>query len=227
MIMFSKWVKMAIWPLAAVLLLGLLTSGVGRETAGTVQPFILIDPGHGGPDGGAMGNDGTLEKDINLSIAMPLADVLHIFGYSVQMTRDGDVSIHDPDATTIKQQKISDMRNRLAMYEQAMLTVGIHQNFYPVAKYNGTQLFYSMNHPESRVIADAIRQAVVSVLQPHNTRELKKGADIFLLEKTSRPAVFVECGFLSNGEELTRLKDVVYQRKMALAIAAGVLQYQP
>ncbi len=230
MIMLHKWIKAAIWPLAAAVMLTALavvsmTAKPDAETETAPVPFILIDPGHGGADGGTMGEDGTLEKDINLCIATPLVDMLRFFGYSVQMTRESDVSIHDPEVTTIKQQKISDMHNRLAMYEQAVLTVGIHQNFYPVAKYSGTQLFYATEHPESRVIAEAIRSAVVPALQPENTRELKKGTDIFLLEQTTRPAVFVECGFLSNPGELANLKSVQYQRKMALAIAVGVCEY--
>lgn len=232
MIMLQKWIKAAVWPLAAAVMLTALAA-VSRITDADTEavsepiPFILIDPGHGGADGGAMGGDGTLEKDINLAIAVPLGDMLRLWGYSVRLTRESDVSIHDSSATTIKQQKVSDMHNRLALYEQAMLTVGIHQNFYPVSKYSGTQLFYATGHPESRVIAEAIRGAVVPLLQPDNTRALKTGADIFLLEKTTRPAVFVECGFLSNPAERDLLKDTVYQRKMALAIMAGICAYGP
>ncbi len=196
------------------------------STDSAPDPFILIDPGHGGADGGAVAPDGTMEKEINLSIALPLRDILRVFGHTVQMTRDADVSIHDPSVTTIKQQKVSDMHNRLALYEQAMLTIGIHQNFYPVAKYSGTQLFYGTAHPASRAVAETVRQTVVSALQPNNTRELKAGTDIFLLEKTTRPAMFVECGFLSNPEEFGRLKQEQYQCTMALSIAVGVMQYE-
>lgn len=223
-----KRVSYVIWPLVAVILLTALIGGYrAAPTASPVVPFLLIDPGHGGADGGAVGSDGTLEKDINLAIAMPLGDMLTVFGYAVRMTRDRDVSIHDEGVTTLRKQKISDMHNRLKLYEQAVLTIGIHQNFYPVSKYSGTQLFYAASHPESKVLAEQIRQTVVSAVQPDNTRQLKLGTDVFLLEKTTRPAVFVECGFLSNPAELSRLKSKEYQRKMALAVAAGVMQYDP
>lgn len=223
-----KRISYTVWPLAAIILLAALVGSYrSTPTASSAVPFLLVDPGHGGADGGAIGGDGTLEKDINLAIAVPLADTLAVFGYPVTMTRDRDASIHDEGVTTLRKQKISDMHNRLKLYEQATLTVGIHQNFYPVSKYSGTQMFYAAAHPESRVLAEQIRQTVVSALQPDNTRALKTGTDVFLLERTTRPAVFVECGFLSNPDELSRLKTKEYQRKMALAVAVGVMQYDP
>lgn len=189
---------------------------------------ILLDPGHGGMDGGASATDGTLEKDINLAVALPLRDMLRICGYPVRLTRDTDISLHSGEADTVREQKVSDMHNRLAMYDEADLVIGIHTNKFPQTQYFGTQLFYSTNRPESEGIASAIRASVVGLLQPKNTREMKKAdSNIFLLHKTQTPAVFVETGFLSNPEELQLLKDENYQKKMAFAILGGVLEYGP
>ena len=157
---------------------------------------------------------------------LPLADMLRLFGCDVRLTRDSDVSIHDPEVTTLRQQKISDMKNRLKRFEEADYAVSIHENKFPASQYSGTQVFYSANRPESQAIAESVRGRVVSLLQPENKRELKKGTkDIYLLHQTSKPAVLVDCGFLSNEAEREKLKTADYQRQMALAIAAGLLDY--
>ena len=91
---------------------------------------IIIDPGHGGFDGGAVGVNGTVEKDINLAISLKLRDMLTDAGFSVVMTRDTDRALNDSDDTTIRRRKISDMRNRLnltKLYPGSVL-ISIHQN---------------------------------------------------------------------------------------------------
>lgn len=188
-------------------------------------PYILIDPGHGGADGGAVAADGTAEKELNLAVSLPLRDLLVVMGYAVDMTRTDDVMICT-EGTTLRERKVSDMRNRLAMAQQAELTVSIHQNKFTQSQYDGTQIFYSGNTEDSRVLAESVRDWVVAWLQPENTRELKRGtSDIYLLAQTTRPMILVECGFLSNEAELARLKEPTYQRQMAFAIAAGVMTY--
>lgn len=190
-------------------------------------PVILIDPGHGGMDGGAMAADGTLEKHINLAVATDLYDLFMLWGYPVRSTRLTDVSIHDPQAVGTRQIKVSDMRNRLAMYEECDLVISLHQNHFSVEKYNGTQVFYSANDARSEKLASAVRERVISNLQPHNTRELKRATDgIYLLHHTSRPAILVECGFLSNQQECAKLKDTLYQQQLAFSIFEGYWQYE-
>lgn len=187
---------------------------------------VLIDPGHGGEDGGAQSADGTLEKNINLSISLPLRDLLRLFGFEVAMTRETDTAIYDPAYADKSGKKASDMRNRLSLYETAGCVISIHQNHFSQEKYSGAQMFYSPNHPASQTLAQEIRSAVLSYLQPENTRELKQAnSNIFLLSKTTVPAVLVECGFISNISERERLKTSSYQRQMALSVAAGFLHY--
>ena len=187
---------------------------------------ILIDPGHGGADGGAEGVDGTLEKEVNLAVGRTLAAFLRVMGYDVAMTRERDISIHSPEAATLRQQKVSDMRNRLALYEGAAAVVSIHQNQFSEAKYSGAQMFYGPLNPASRDLAEEIRGRVTCLLQPENRRELKQADDnIYLLAHTRVPAVIVECGFLSNPGECALLASPHYQRQMAFAVGAGVMGF--
>ena len=187
---------------------------------------VLIDPGHGGEDGGTAAQDGTLEKNINLAIALELRDMLKICGVPVSMTRQTDISIHDPDCDTVRRKKVSDMYNRLALYEQAQTIIAIHQNHYGVAKYHGAQVFYSANRAEGQLLAEAVQKSIVTRLQPDNSREIKKATDgIFLLYHTQRPAILVECGFLSNPTEREQLKSPVYQQQVAFAVMAGYFEY--
>lgn len=218
--------------LVAIIAIIVIAHTIGADSQPTGSQLggaILIDPGHGGEDGGASAADGTLEKTINLAIALDLRDMLTLCGLSVEMTRDTDVSIYDMGCTTTRQMKVSDMHNRLKLYDEAAMTVSIHQNHFSVAKYCGTQVFYSSSHPMSARLATAVRERVIAHVQPSNTRELKQATDsIFLLYRTVKPAILVECGFLSNPQESGKLKETVYQQQMALAIATGLLDvYQP
>lgn len=189
--------------------------------------YLLIDAGHGGQDGGTTTADGVSEDDINLSIALNLRDMLSFCGYSTVMTRTQDVSIQHADDTA-ESFKVRDMYNRLEMYNAATLTVSIHQNHFSQSQYHGAQLFFSQNTPESRDAAASIREQIVRLLQPHNTRELKPaGKNIFLLHRAQKPALIVECGFLSNPAEAERLKTASYRQQMAFAICCGILQYAP
>lgn len=190
------------------------------------EPYILIDPGHGGADGGATGVDGTQEKAVNLAVSRTLFSLLRVMGVQTGITRTDDRSIHSAEATTLREQKVSDMHNRLAMYNEATLVVSIHQNHFSQSQYSGAQVFCAPHHPQSRLLGEAIRQAVVGQLQPDNTREMKTADDsVFLLANTQTPAVLVECGFLSNPVECADLSDAAYRRKMAFAVACGVFSF--
>ena len=192
------------------------------------QPMIVIDAGHGGEDGGAE-VDGVLEKDINLSIAGKLSEILRLCGCRVTEIRDEDISVYDSDALTLREKKVSDLKRRveIANENDNNILVSIHQNKFDNSAYSGAQLFYSSNHDDSRVLAESIRSAITSLLQKDNTRELKPaGSDIYLLDNAEVPAVIVECGFLSNQEERSKLMDDAYQNEMAYAVAMGVLEYR-
>ena len=187
---------------------------------------LLIDPGHGGEDGGAQAADGTLEKNINLAIGLDLRDMLRVCGVPAAMTRQEDISIGDPSDTT-RSRKNRDMHRRLELYQTASAVISIHQNHFAQSQYHGAQMFYSGNHPDSRRLAEQLRSSVVSGLQPENKRELKQATDgIFLLYHAQCPAVLVECGFLSNPAEREQLKEPAYQQKMAWCIMIGYWNYR-
>lgn len=201
---------------------------VSRDVELSSLPTIMIDAGHGGEDGGAQAG-GVVEKDINLDIARKAADILRLSGYTVKEVRREDASVYSDDADTLREKKVSDLNNRVKLFNERdnQLVVSIHQNKFDNSKYHGTQIFYSENHPDSVDLAKAIQTSVVLLLQNDNTRKIKpSGKDIFILKNTTVPAVIVECGFLSNPEELRKLTDQTYQKEIAYAIVMGVIDYQ-
>ena len=206
----------------------ILSVGCARMTDTEItDEIVLIDPGHGGFDGGAVADDGTLEKHINLVIALYLRDMLYICGVPVTMTRSTDNGLEADSSASIRDRKVSDMRHRLSMYDGAALVLSIHQNQFSQSQYSGAQVFYSANHSDSLLLAQSIRTSIVNGVQPDNTRETKKATDgIYLLYHTRVPAVLIECGFLSNPEERDTLKSPVYQQRFAFAVAAGYWYFQ-
>lgn len=191
---------------------------------------IILDAGHGGEDGGAVGVDGIVEKDINLAITLKLRDYLEASGYKVIMTRDTDTAIYDNDVEGLKNKKRSDLHNRAKIIkdnsEGNNIFVSIHQNKFPDSKYFGTQIFYSKNDAKSQTLAESIKNSVVGLIQPDNTREIKPADKrIFLLEKSEIPSVVVECGFLSNKEEASKLIKDEYQSQMAFCVYCGITDY--
>ena len=190
-------------------------------------PIVIIDAGHGGEDGGAVANDGTVEKDINLKIAVKLNDILSTLGYQTYLIRKTDTAIHT-SGDTIRQRKISDIKNRFAIMNKYSncLYISIHQNKFDDVNVHGAQTFYSPNNEESKNLAEFVQNSISSQLQKDNKRVIKKsGTDIFLLYNATKPTIMVECGFISNVNELKNLKDDEYQRKMALSIAIGIINY--
>ena len=198
------------------------------QSSGDIYPVIIIDAGHGGFDGGAVAADGTQEQYLNLDIARKINEYLLKLGYETIMTRNDDDSIHDADAETIRQKKVSDIHNRLSIIEKNpdSVFISVHQNFYSESKYSGAQVFYSPNNPNSEQLAANIQNSIVSSLQPTNTRQIKKSdSSIYLLYHSVTPSVMVECGFLSNKEETEKLKNDNYRLQMAEAICKGIINY--
>ena len=199
---------------------------VSSESVKTM-PTIVIDAGHGGEDGGAVSDSGVLEKDINLSIANDTSALFYMLGFDVTKTRTTDIAL-DNGEDTIRKRKVSDMKKRLEIFNSSEenTVISIHQNKFSESKYHGTQIFYSPNNPKSKQLADSIKYSVKGLLQPDNERECKKAdSGIYLLKNTNNPAVIVECGFISNGEECKNLLDSQYQKQMAFSITAGFLSY--
>lgn len=226
--------KISILLFSALLVSSLITavhySTLSVATANITEhkPVIIVDAGHGGIDGGTQSADGLLEKDVNLAIALKTGKILSLMGYNVVYTREDDIINYSDDCNTIRQKKIFDTHNRMSLIEKYPdgFFLSIHQNYFTQSKYSGTQVFYSKNNPESRIVAEFIQRAVVSELQRENDRQIKPtGTEIYLLYHSTIPSVMVECGFLSNENEAELLSDETYQREVSLAIAKGLAQY--
>jgi len=192
------------------------------------QKTVIVDAGHGGDDGGAIGIDGTVEKDINLDIALKLEKILKFYGFNVIMTRTQDVMTCDDGLDSLRKRKISDIHNRFELMRKNpdAIFISVHQNKFEDSSQHGTQVFYSGNDERSKELAEAIQTSVTLTLQRKNDRIVKKsGSGIYLLYHAKIPAVLVECGFISNSDEVKKLKDESYRMKLAILIADGLLKY--
>lgn len=189
---------------------------------------VILDAGHGGEDGGAVAYDGTEEKDINLEITSKIAALFDIFDINYVEIRNSDCSVGDLSLDTVKERKTSDIKKRFEIVNSTenSLLLSIHQNMYSVEKYSGLQVFYAPGCTESELLADSIQNTVKTALQPENTRKIKQSdKSIFLLYNAENPSVLVECGFMSNFEELNKLKTEEYQCKLAYFITSGLIKY--
>lgn len=184
---------------------------------------IVIDAGHGGADPGKVGINDQLEKDINLQIAYKLKMFLQAEGINVVMTREGDGGLYDEGASN---KKVQDMKKRLEIIEKAepVLVVSVHQNSYHEEYVKGAQVFYYETSDKSKQLAELLQEQLRS-LSPENKRVAKGNDSYFLLKKTTKPIVIVECGFLSNREEAALLSTDIYQEKLAWNIYMGIEKY--
>lgn len=188
---------------------------------------VVIDSGHGGADGGCVGVNGCVEKDINLAIAKDLEQLLRMSGFNVVMTRSEDVSIHSEGVEGLRNQKVSDMENRLKIVQSYpdSLFVSIHQNQYTEPEYFGGQIFYTTNNPGNSKLAQLLQEGFAEV-QEGNDREIKIiDNDLYLFKNTKQLAVLAECGFLSNSNDAANLSDSDYQKKIAFTIYKGIMKY--
>lgn len=189
------------------------------------EAIIVIDPGHGGVDGGAISCTGIAESHINLQIGLTLREVFHFLGYSTKMIRTEDISVYR-EGDTIARKKMSDLKERVKMVEQTEKPVllSIHQNQFSDRRYSGAQVFYA-DTQGSQVLAKALQRSFVTQLNPGSRRQEKKCSGIYLMEHISCPGVLIECGFLSNPEEEAKLRSKEYQQKLSCVIGATVAEY--
>lgn len=187
---------------------------------------LILDAGHGGEDGGASSASGSKESDINLGIVRKTEALMAFLGVRTELTRSEDRSMHSEGAGTIREKKVSDLKNRVAFVEsipEAML-ISVHQNHFTDPRYSGAQVFYNEGDI-SRQWGEGVQEILRQTLAPGNTRAAKPMPDgIYLFEHIDCPALLVECGFLSNGEEASLLVTDTYQRKISLALAGAYLQ---
>lgn len=199
---------------------------ISVNSRGVIRKKIIIDAGHGGVDGGAVGISGVIEKDVNLEISLKLRDLLFFMGYDVIMIRETDVSIHDANADTIRQKKTSDLHNRLKIADEnsEAVYISIHQNNFHDSTQSGMCFYYSPNNDKSKVLAVNLRESMLKYLQPDNRRQLKEATSaLYIMHNAKNPAVLVECGFLSNAKEEKLLCDSNYQSEITLVLLSGLI----
>lgn len=186
---------------------------------------VVVDAGHGEPDGGAVGVNGTLEKDINLSIAIKIQEILESRGVKVIMTRTDDNSIHSSDAQTLHEKKVSDMHKRESIINNsgADLFLSIHMNSFTDTSASGLHVFYSRNHPEAENLAVSIQDELTNITHAKAHTVKTASETLYLMKNPVPPAILVECGFLSNPQEEELLNDELYQSKIAFAIANAII----
>lgn len=177
----------------------------------------VIDPGHGGIDGGATSCTGVLESHINLQIGLKLKDLMHLLGYQTVMTRTTDTSIHT-EGQTIASQKVSDLKNRVQIVNETdkAVLVSIHQNTYPDSRYSGAQVFCNAS-------GKALAQSVQTALNPN--RICKTATGVYLMEHINKPGILIECGFISNPEDAVKMTDNAYQNQLCASIATVLATY--
>ena len=199
-----------------------------QAVAGIPQSrIIIIDAGHGGEDSGAVGVNGVLEKDINLQMALEIGRAFEEKDYIVVYTRTDDRLLYTEEQNVKGIRKINDLKNRCKFAEKypESIFVSIHMNSFGSSKYSGTQVYYSENSEESRLLADSIQNRVISDLQKNNNRKIKPGNDVYILENVKNTAVLIECGFLTNKEECEKLSEKEYQKELSFSIVCGIIEY--
>ncbi|MEG9298707.1 N-acetylmuramoyl-L-alanine amidase CwlD [Mangrovibacillus sp. Mu-81] len=187
--------------------------------------IIYIDPGHGGPDGGA-GDEDALEKDIALSVSLMIRDYLQEQGALVIMTREEDKDLASEDTKGYSRRKVEDLHKRLNLINEseADLFLSIHLNSIPSPKWSGAQTFYNPKYEENKELSKAIQKEITRNLE-NTSREAKGLQSVYILKHAKKTGALVEIGFLSNPEERSNLLDGDYQEKVAASIYQGVLNY--
>lgn len=222
MILFSGFLLIAVCINISYKIDDVMVKTVGINNVKT-KKTVIIDPGHGGIDVGTVGIDGSLEKNINLSISLDLYDYLMVSGINTVLTRDGDYEVYRAGEKRTK----SDLYNRMDFINSVpdSILISIHQNHFEKEAEWGTQVWFSPNDEISPTLADKILQSVKKNIQPENKRENKVSDNsYYILYKAQKPSVMVECGFVSNRNENNKLQDKEYQKDMAYSILAGICE---
>ena len=188
---------------------------------------LVIDPGHGGFDPGAVAADGTAESQVNLKVALQMEEIARLLGVKTDMTRREDVSTESDATAAVSQRKNSDLQNRVAQINGVSggVLVSLHQNSLPqVPSVDGAQVFYG-EAGGSRELAESIQAALNQTVNDRAKEVKAAGGGVYLLKKAEIPAILVECGFLSNSEETVLLNSQAHQNRLAVTILASALAH--
>ena len=176
---------------------------------------------------GAESKNGTTEAQINLEIVLKIQQLLEQSGCTVILTRSDENGIYDIDSKTLKEKKVSDMKNRakIGNSSDSEIFVSIHLNKIAQSKYYGWQTFYKKNSEEGKNLSTLIQQNLNNSIQIENKRQPQTISGKYIIENVKIPTVIVECGFLSNPNEAKLLEQEDYQEKIAWGIYTGIMDY--
>lgn len=211
----------AVFVLLAILVLTELST---FPTFGAQQPQVIIDAGHGLPDGGAVADDGTMESTLNLAICNKLYALFKEAGINCIMTRSDENGIYS-DSNSIRSKKVSDIKNRIEIagkYPNAIF-VSVHMNTFSDSSVHGAQVFYKSDSKFSQTLAATLQSLINESFQKDNTKISKPvPKNVYLFNNISNETILVECGFLTNSDDLKNLKDENFQQQMAQKIFIAV-----
>lgn len=226
-VMFLRKRKIIILVWLSVCCMVLFLTREESDALENCKKTLIIDAGHGGADGGAESKDGTLESDINLEISKYVESLANFCGIEYIMTRENDDITYPSETDTIRKKKVWDQKQRCKLINsiKSGILLSIHQNFYPSSKPYGPQVFFSEITGGSD-FAEIVQTNLNSSLCPENRRLAAPiSEEIFLMKQSKKPSILVECGFLSNPNELKLLKDNQYQIKLATVMVASYLKF--
>lgn len=184
---------------------------------------LVIDAGHGGIDGGAIGADGSKESDINLAISLRLQAVASFCGKNAVMTRVDDS--RGANALTYSEHDELVYRADVVNSTPNAVLLSIHQNCYPTAQPSGAQVLYSANG-KSESFGVLTHTNLINTLDPQNRRVAEPDKNhLYILSNVQCPAILVECGFVSNHSDITKLTDSRYQTALSTVLMASYLQF--
>ena len=188
---------------------------------------VVLDAGHGEPDGGAVGVSGVVEKDINLAIVQKLQEVLESKGFEVILTRSGDSGLQDENAETIRKMKVSDMNKRLDIMKNshADIFVSIHMNSFGDQKVSGLHIFYDKNHPEIERLAKSIQNKMSEVTGAEMHAVKTADERLFLMKNPPMPAILIDVDFCQIRTRSKNLQVMNIKSKIAWAIASAIENY--
>ena len=218
-----------IMKIVSIMMISFLVLNIGllNVNAEENNKVIVIDPGHGGIDGGAKSENGVIEKDINLSISLKTKAALESKGYKVIMTRSEDVGLYT-EGKKVREKKIEDLGNRVKIKKDNKCDafISIHQNMFPQKNCKGAQVWSANNEP-SQKLGRIIQQKFKEEVDQNNKREAKVAKKEYkiLNDGYEGASVIVECGFLSNPEECELLGKEDYQNKIANTLANAIDEY--
>jgi len=222
--LYIRIYKLVLTLLPVIALCGLIVICNAMNNEPLSSKVIIIDAGHGGVDTGA-NRPGVNEKDINLAVALHVKDVLNSYGAKVLLSRDSDIELSGfCDNSRVKGRYRKDLAARLEMVEEsdADIFISIHANSSTSTKKRGAECFYYAKSESGKALANSIQAALHSEIA--GASKANPG-DYFVLRRNQKPAVLIEVGYITNLEEMTLLKSPDYQRKVAEAIANGILNY--